>query len=64
MVGQSDKFVVCCFCGLQEHVDKAIKITLSSKIMIDEQQTLFSHSSCLVSRLAVGVPIHPDLLED
>jgi hypothetical protein len=56
--------VVCAFCGLPLRDPGTILIVVYPTRERDESQTLYSHRSCLLSRLHPEVPKHPALEEE
>jgi hypothetical protein len=57
----SSATVVCCFCGQQLVMARAVTLVVHPPDVDDESQTLFCHSRCLVERLDARVPHHPAL---
>lgn len=53
--------IICCFCGRSiEDNEKNVKISVSMDITYEDdpiEQFLFSHLSCLKSRLDIRVPL-------
>jgi hypothetical protein len=63
MAGNENENVCCCFCGNWLSGREAVRLAITTEEMEGESQVMFSHKSCLVTRIHPAVPLHPDLLE-
>lgn len=63
MVGIKNEGLMCCFCGNEINRHELVELTISSINEKDEQQQLFCHKKCLLSKIHPIVPLHPDLIE-
>lgn len=56
--------VICCFCGENVDLDKAVVLQVFPSYTEDEFQQLYCHKTCFTDRLHETIPKHPDLFED
>lgn len=63
MGGNYSNKLVCCFCGESISSKKAVFLNVFPSIKMDEEQKLFSHKRCFVTKIHKSVILHPDFFE-